>query len=185
MNQIIIYIIGYVSKKIYLTKGVIQDRGLYGAKCGQKFITNFYHSRNSPLEDFIPTSNNDITTRISGSSFDSRGNLWLADALGSKKLKKLSSTGSWTSYDLSSLQTNKAEETNIVVVDRNNTVWIATRRNGVYAYNENGDRKKALVATPNLGNLPDVNVNQTQENRGKHPAKQLRFLEYTHLNSKY
>ncbi|KGL62141.1 two-component regulator propeller domain-containing protein [Polaribacter sp. Hel1_85] len=121
-------------------------------------ITNFYHSKNSLLEDVFPNSTNSITTRVSGASFDSQGNLWLADALASKKLKKLSASGTWSSYDLSSLQTNTAQETNIVVVDRNNSIWIGTRRNGVYVYNENGDRKKALVATTNSGNLPDVNV---------------------------
>ena len=99
-----------------------------------------------------------ITTRISGSSFDSQGNLWIADALAFKKLKKLTPSGIWSSFDLSSLQTNTAQETNIVVVDRNNSIWIGTRRNGVYVYNENGDRKKALIAAPNSGNLPDVNV---------------------------
>jgi hypothetical protein len=121
-------------------------------------VTNFYHSGNSPLEDLFPNNPNAITTRISGSSFDSQGNLWLADALSAKKLKKLSSTGIWSSFDLSSLQTNPARETNIVVVDRNNSIWIGTRRNGVYIYNENGNRKKALIATPNLGNLPGLNV---------------------------
>jgi hypothetical protein len=121
-------------------------------------VAKFYNSQNSPLEDFQSNSPTRITTRISGSSFDSQGNLWIADALASKKLKKLSSSGIWSSYDLSSLQTNKAQETNIVVVDRNNSVWIGTRRNGLYVYNENGDRKKALITAPNSGNLPDVNV---------------------------
>ena len=121
-------------------------------------VAKFYNSQNSPLEDFQSNSTTRITTRISGSSFDSQGNLWIADALASKKLKKLSSSGIWSSFDLSSLQTNKAQETNIVVVDRNNSVWIGTRRNGLYVYNENGDRKKALITAPNSGNLPDVNV---------------------------
>ena len=121
-------------------------------------VAKFYNSQNSPLEDFLSNSPRNITTRISGSGFDSQGNLWIADALASKKLKKLSPSGIWSSFDLSSLQTNAAQETNIVVVDRNNSIWIGTRRNGVYVYNENGDRKKALIAAPNSGNLPDVNV---------------------------
>ena len=121
-------------------------------------ITNFYHSRNSPLEDRFPNDMNRITTRVSGADFDNEGNLWLADALAGNKLKKLSPSGTWTSYNLSSLQTNTAKETNTVVVDLNNSVWIGTRRNGVYVYNENGDRKKALITAPNSGNLPDLNV---------------------------
>ncbi|MGJ8743924.1 two-component regulator propeller domain-containing protein [Polaribacter sp.] len=121
-------------------------------------ISTFYHSKNSPLEDFFPTSPTNITTRISSSSFDNSGNLWVADALASTKLKKLSASGSWTSIDLSSLQTNKDQETNNITVDNNNTVWMGTRRNGIYLYNENGNRKKAFIASPNMGNLPDVNV---------------------------
>ncbi|WP_299063044.1 hypothetical protein [uncultured Polaribacter sp.] len=120
-------------------------------------ITNFYHSENSPL-GFSGPNLQRFTTRISGTSFDSQGNLWVADALSSKKLKKLSPSGSWSSIDIISLQTNPDRETNVVVIDRNNTLWVGTRRNGVYIYNENGDRKKAFIATPNLGNLPDVKV---------------------------
>ena len=45
-----------------------------------------------------------------------------------------------------------------IVVDRNNSIWIGSRRNGVYVYNENGDRKKALITAPNSGNLPDLNA---------------------------
>ncbi|WP_299054367.1 two-component regulator propeller domain-containing protein [uncultured Polaribacter sp.] len=122
-------------------------------------ISNFYHSQNSDLEDRFPNSPNLITTRVSGSSFDSQGNLWMADALATKKLKKLSPTGNWSSYDISTLQLNtNGKGTNVVIVDRNNTVWIGTRRNGVYIYNENGNRKKSFIAIFNKGNLPDVNV---------------------------
>ena len=45
-----------------------------------------------------------------------------------------------------------------MVVDKSNSVWIGTRKNGLYVYNENGNRKKALITTTNSGNLPDVNV---------------------------
>lgn len=121
-------------------------------------LVNFFHSRNSPLEDFIPDSNTRITTRVSGVGFDDDENLWVADALGSSKLKKRTPTGSWSSFDLSGLQTNTAQETNTLFVDRRSTVWLGTRRNGVYIFNENGNRQKAFVSSPNFGNLPSVNV---------------------------
>jgi hypothetical protein len=121
-------------------------------------VINFYNSQNSPIGYSSPSNPKRFTTRISGADFDNQGNLWLADALSANKLKKLSAAGSWTSVDLSSLQTNETQETNILVVDRNNSVWIATRRNGVYVYNENGNRKKVLNGAPNSGSLPDVNV---------------------------
>jgi ligand-binding sensor domain-containing protein len=121
-------------------------------------ITTFYSSQNSPLEDFLPTNVNRITTRVSGTVFDSQGNLWVTDALGQNKLKKLSPSNSWQSFDLSSLQTNKAQELNKIIVDNRNTVWIGTRRNGVYAFNENGSRMRALTTEPTKGSLPHANV---------------------------
>ena len=121
-------------------------------------ITSFYTSQNSPLEDFFPTNPNSITTRVNGTVFDNQGNLWVTDALGVHKLKKLSPSGAWKSFDLRSLQTNSAEEVNIVQVDNTNSLWIGTRRNGAYVYNENGDRKRALTTEPTKGNLPHANV---------------------------
>ena len=45
-----------------------------------------------------------------------------------------------------------------MVLDRSNSVWIGTRRNGVYIYNESGNRKIALNTGVDSGNLPDLNV---------------------------
>lgn len=121
-------------------------------------MTTFYNSQNSALEDLFPTNPTRITTRVNETVFDNQGNLWVTDALGSHKLKKLSSGGSWQSFDLRSLQTNSAEEVNTIKIDNSNTVWIGTRRNGVYVYNESGDRKKALTTESTKGSLPNANV---------------------------
>jgi len=119
---------------------------------------NFYTSENSPLEDLFPSDPNRITTRINGTVFDNQGNLWVTDALASNKLKKFTTGGSWQSFDLRSLQTNKAEELNTIKVDKSNSLWIGTRRNGAYVYNETGNRKRALTTEPTKGNLPHANV---------------------------
>ena len=121
-------------------------------------ITTFYNSQNSPLEDLFPTNPNLITTRINGTVFDNQGNLWITDALAANKLKKLNTNGTWQTFDLRSLQTNSAEELNTVKIDNTNSLWIGTRRNGVYVYNENGDRKRALTTEPTKGSLPHANV---------------------------
>jgi hypothetical protein len=121
-------------------------------------ITSFYTSENSPLEDFFSTNPNSITTRVNGTVFDNQGNLWVTDALAVNKLKKLSPGGSWKSFDLRSVQTNSAEEVNMIQIDKSNSLWIGTRRNGVYVYNENGDRKKALTTAATKGGLPHANV---------------------------
>jgi hypothetical protein len=121
-------------------------------------MTTFYNSQNSALEDLFPTNPTRITTRVNGTVFDNQGNLWVTDALGSHKLKKLSSGGSWQSFDLRNLQTNSAEEVNTIKIDNSNNVWIGTRRNGIYIYNESGDRKKALTTESTKGSLPNANV---------------------------
>ena len=121
-------------------------------------IINFYNNLNSPLDD-IDTREAYVSIRVAGTAFDNQGNLWVTNVGVLSELKKLSLSGEWTSYNLSSLTTNKiAIGLNEIIADRNGIKWIGTRSNGVYAFNENGNRMKALVATTNLGNLPDLNV---------------------------
>jgi hypothetical protein len=122
-------------------------------------VSFFYTSTNSPLDNFFDSSTQ-ITTRISGTVFDSNNNLWVADALGANQLKKLDTNGNWSSIDLGSLQTssNTTRETGNITIDNNNTIWIATRQNGIYVYNENGDRKRAFINQENSGNLPNLGV---------------------------
>ncbi|MEO9570518.1 MAG: hypothetical protein ABJH82_11635 [Polaribacter sp.] len=121
-------------------------------------IKNFYNHTNSPLEDIEATDPNYVTIRVGGTAFDSFGNLWVANIGLGEELKKLSTSEQWSSVDMRSVETSPAFGLNDPFVDKNNTIWYGSRGNGVYAYNENGDRKKALIATPNLGNLPDLNV---------------------------
>ncbi|MET2986458.1 type IX secretion system anionic LPS delivery protein PorZ [Aureibaculum conchae] len=121
-------------------------------------VTTFWNHTNSGLEDLAPNDPNYNSVRINGSAFDNRGNFWISNSWVNKKLKKLSSNGSWSEFDLSSLQTNNALGLTELVIDRTGSVWIGTRRNGVYIYNESGDRKRALVTETTKGSLPDPNV---------------------------
>lgn len=121
-------------------------------------IKTFYNHLNSGLEDLEPTQPNRVTLRISGSAFDSQGNLWVSNIHRDSELKKLSASGQWTKFNISSLKTNTQFGLSEIAIDRSNNVWMGTRRNGVFVFNDNGNRKKALVATPNLGNLPDTDV---------------------------
>ena len=121
-------------------------------------ITQTYNHLNSSFEP-ISVSLPNINIRVSGSAFDNQGNLWATNYETGEELKKLSASGQWSSIDLSAIVTNKNKPgLNEVVVDKSNSVWIGTRKNGLYVYNENGNRKKALITTTNSGNLPDVNV---------------------------
>ena len=115
---------------------------------------NHLNSSLTPILVSLPA----INIRVSGSTFDSNGNLWATNYETGEELVKLSANGQWSSVDLGVLQTSSAEGLTEIIVDRNNSIWIGSRRNGAYVYNENGSRKKALIATPNEGNLPDLNV---------------------------
>lgn len=122
-------------------------------------ISTFYNHLNSGLEDLEPTQPNRVTLRISGSAFDRQGNLWVANINRTDELKKLSPSGVWNSYDLSGLKTNPTKfGLSEIAIDNNQTIWMGTRRNGIYAFNENGNRSRVLLNTPNLGNLPDTDV---------------------------
>ena len=115
---------------------------------------NHLNSSLTPILISLPT----INIRVGGSTFDSNGNLWATNYETGEELVKLSANGQWSSVDLGVVQTSAAPGLSEIIVDRNNSIWIGSRRNGAYVYNENGNRKKALIAAPNEGNLPDLNL---------------------------
>ena len=121
-------------------------------------LNTFYNHLNSPLEDIVANIANRVTIRVSGTVFDSQGNLWLTNIAVPNELKKLSPSGQWSSFDMSSVKTNEAHGLSEMAIDGSNSIWYGSRRSGVFVFNENGNRKRALIATPNLGNLPDTDV---------------------------
>ena len=122
-------------------------------------ITNFYNNLNSPLEDIYETNPliNGVTVRISGSVFDNQGNLWIANIGLSNELKKFSN-GSWTEYDISSVKPNSSFGLSEIITDRNNSIWMGTRGDGVIVFNQNGERIRSLTALPTEGSLPNLRV---------------------------
>jgi len=121
-------------------------------------VTNFYNHLNSPLEDIIPNNPDVVTIRIGSTALDNQGNLWITNIGAIKELKKLSASGQWSDYDMSSVKENGGFGLYEMAIDLNNSIWYGARNDGVFVFNENGNRKKALIATPNLGNLPDASV---------------------------
>lgn len=122
-------------------------------------VKTHWNHLNSGLEKLdYPPDPNYISIRINGSAFDKQGNLWIANAWVDKMLKKYSTNGSWSQFDLSSLIQVQALGLNELVIDKNNTIWIGTRRNGVLAFNENGNKKRSLTTEQTKGTLPDLNV---------------------------
>jgi len=132
-------------------------------------VVDFWNFTNSALEKvFLPQSPNYLTTRINGSAFDKNGNLWIANAWVDNRIKKYNESGNWSSVDMSAVITNTALGLNELVIDKTSSIFIGSRRNGVLAYNESGNEKRALTTEENSGSLPDLNVRTVKvDNRNR------------------
>ena len=97
---------------------------------------------------------NDI--RVNNTIFDKSGNLWLTNDLVVKALKVLKANGQWQSYSLESI-IPKLPNFGELLIDKNNTKWMATR-DGVFAFNENGGVFKVISEGSDTGNLPSREV---------------------------
>ena len=63
---------------------------------------------------------------------------------------------------MSSVITNGALGLNELIIDKTNTIWIGSRRNGVLVFNENGNKKISLTSETTKGSLPDLNARTVQ-----------------------
>ncbi len=127
---------------------------------------SFLNQTNSGLESIMVPSNPDYRSiRVNGTAFDNQGNLWVTNALIDNRLKKLSTNGTWSGFDLTSILSTDDFGLTELIVDRTGTVWIGTRNNGLLAFNETGNRKRALVNQLNRGSLPDLAVTTVANDR--------------------
>ncbi len=117
----------------------------------------FYNNNNSPLEDAAAANPSTTSIRVGSTAFDNEGNLWVTNIAATERLKMLSPTGEWQSFNLRNTR-QRSNGLSGIFVDRNGTKWMGSRGNGVYAFNENGNRQAVLVTNANEGNLPDINV---------------------------
>ena len=123
-------------------------------------IKTFYNNFNSPLEDIGKDKPLEATVRISDTKFDDENNLWITNLGVEYRLKKLSSSGEWSQYNINDILTVDPTRFGFTDLDfdRNETKWMATRGNGVLVFNENGNRKKAFTTEVNKGSLPNNRV---------------------------
>lgn len=120
-------------------------------------VTNFYNHLNSPLEDIEPLDPTRVTIRVSASAFNRQGDLWLTNLDTPNELKKFSN-GSWSSFDISAVKPVNNIGLSEIAVDRNNSVWVASRSDGLIVFNENGNRLRSLTTTTTQGSLPNSRV---------------------------
>lgn len=119
----------------------------------------FYNHLNSSLDDIVPNNPNRVTIRVSDTALDDNGDLWVTNQEVTNELKKLSTSGEWTSYNLNSiLITQSVPGLAEIEIDNQSTKWIATRGNGVLAFNEDGDLKKGFSSEVNKGSLPNTRI---------------------------
>ncbi|WP_264531588.1 T9SS type A sorting domain-containing protein [Flavobacterium sp. N502540] len=118
-----------------------------------------YNEKNSGLESISFAGPNYIDVRINGTAFDKTGNLWVTNSRIKNGLKVLKTDGKWQSYATSSILKD-AETTNYagIVIDKNNTKWMATSNDGVIAFNESNNTFKKITSGADLGNLPIEDV---------------------------
>ena len=118
-----------------------------------------YNEKNSGLETLTFVGPNYIDVRINGTTFDKTGNLWVTNSLVKNGLKVLKTNGQWQSYSMANILED-AENTSYadIVIDKNNTKWIANNRNGVVGFNEASNTYKKITMGTDTGNLPIYDV---------------------------
>lgn len=100
-----------------------------------------------------------IDVRINGPVFDKSGNLWMTNNMVDKPLKVLRSNAQWQSYDFTDIIPEAINESYApLVVDKNNTKWLPSSRNGLIGFNEGLNNKSIVIKTATEGNLPDIDV---------------------------
>lgn len=128
-------------------------------KIEQDVPTFLYNEKNSGLESITTEGPNYIDVRINGTAFDKSGNLWVTNSRIKNGLKVLKTNGQWQSYSTATILDNAelASYANIVI-DKNNTKWIATNREGVIGFNESTNTFKKITFGADVGNLPTADV---------------------------
>jgi hypothetical protein len=118
-------------------------------------LVNVYNETNSSLESIFPTDPPEQNIRIEQSAYDKFGNLWMTNAIVHNALKELRADGQWMSYSMDPIINDYASgRFGRMVIDKNNTKWICTTRDGLVAFNENGNIYKKITFGPDQGNLP-------------------------------
>ncbi|UOK43044.1 MULTISPECIES: T9SS type A sorting domain-containing protein [Flavobacterium] len=121
-------------------------------------LFNEANTGSNGLESMVPPPGVDV--RVNGPAFDKKGNLWMTNSRIDRAIKVMRSDGQWQSYSLDNITATPKEDSYAgMVIDKNNTKWIPSYRNGVIAFNENYGNKFVLIKNgANEGNLPIADV---------------------------
>jgi len=130
-----------------------------------------YNQTNSGLESLTYLGSNYIDIRIDGGVFDNKGNLWITNSLSENGLKTRKSNGEWQKFSTENILNTvivknqfsqdvekKIDNLTSIIIDKNNTKWIASFRNGVIGFNESSNKFKKITIGDDTGNLPSNDV---------------------------
>jgi len=122
-------------------------------------VTTLNHT-NTGSNGLEITSPDNPDIRLEQSAYDKAGNLWLTNGLVPKALKVLRANGQWQSYGFESiLQNVRNSRFGKLVVDKNNTKWMATSSDGLIGFNEAVNPQfKIITEGPDEGNLPSPSI---------------------------
>ncbi|RSK41678.1 type IX secretion system anionic LPS delivery protein PorZ [Mangrovimonas spongiae] len=126
--------------------------------------TILYDESNSGLESLVvPSAPNYKSIRLDAKTFDTSGVLWSLTARIEEPLKSYNpDNGQWNSYDFTSLIPdgfNGEIGYNDIVIDFNNTKWIASVNNGVIVFRENNGNQQLINIALEEQNMPSAYVN--------------------------
>lgn len=107
--------------------------------------TQLYNQTNTGqhgLEGMVGGNTPDV--RVLATAFDRSNNLWVTNSGNSRKVKVMNSSSSWQSYPLDVIDTitNYTD----LVIDKNQTKWIATSNKGLIGFNENYQNRTILIS---------------------------------------
>jgi hypothetical protein len=124
-------------------------------KTNNAIPTILYNQTNSLLSSVEDVGPPYVSIRINGTAFDKNGNLWVTNTRAKKAIKVLKPDNTWQAISIEPISSQYAANSyGNIVIDKNNTKWIASSFDGVIAYNENGNVLKKITSGPNSGNLP-------------------------------
>ena len=122
-----------------------------------------YNQNNSGLESLkLASSPNTVSIRVSGSIFDDNGLLWTITSLVDRPLKSFNpSNNQWVSYSFESIFEDPINDNlgfKDVVIDNNNTKWVASASKGLIGFNENNGNPLIRNIRETDGILPSKDV---------------------------
>ena len=122
--------------------------------------TTLYDQNNSGLESLvIPTNPAIVSVRVLNPLFDRNGLLWTLSTLIDKPLKSYNpATNQWKSYDFTDVIIDGFTGGNLgyadIVIDNDETKWIASYKYGLIGFNENGNNPLIKSISSSEENMP-------------------------------